>query len=170
MAPYRLYVAVVPTTAISETEPNDLPAYGNEVTACPALFSGTTATGGSDDFFRFQLPAGNYIAWVSVDEVPIAPPRAVSGWNSQIQFWVSTTYPFFTQRPWVTGTGVSPTTALNCDGGATTNLPPSESCTVDPVYQPADAWPGAGVYSIAVRPSAATTGSYRVLIVVWPAP
>ncbi|MCS7198071.1 MAG: hypothetical protein NZ930_05275, partial [Candidatus Bipolaricaulota bacterium] len=145
---------------------------GNNVTTCPALFSGTTATGGSDDFFRFQLPAGNYIAWVSVDEVPSAPPRAVSGWNSLIQFWVATNYPFFTQRPWVTGTGATPTTALNCDGITATGSPnpPSESCTVDPVYQAADTWPGAGVYSINVRPSAATTGTYRVLIVVWPAP
>lgn len=175
MTPYRLYVAVVPQSAvIAESEPNDSPVLGNDVTACPAVFSGTSTGTGSEDYFRFQLPAGTYILWAIVDEVPGTQqppaPRSGTGWDSVLQLWVANTYPFFAQRSWI-GTGATvpnTTAAANCDSAITSGTP-AESCSVDQVYQAADTWPGAGVYAVNVRPYSSGAGSYRVLIVVWPA-
>jgi hypothetical protein len=130
MTPYRLYVAVVPTSAvITESEPNDTPATGQLINTCPAVISGTGGGVGGSDYYRFLVPGGNTVLWAS------ALQPNPGEWNSRLELWrVSTNV----KIPFVGAAGLP-----NCDSattGTATNRA-SESCSKHYEYDSADTWP-----------------------------
>jgi hypothetical protein len=160
MTPYRLYVAVVPTSAvITESEPNDTPATGQLINTCPAVISGTGGGVGGSDYYRFLVPGGNTVLWAS------ALQPNPGEWNSQLELWrVSTNV----KIPFVGAAGLP-----NCDSattGTATN-PASESCSKHYEYDSADTWPNTPEdYAVNIRrnadPDTGTGGTYNLLIVV----
>jgi|GEM_PF-7104518 len=160
MTPYRLYVAVVPTSAvITESEPNDTPATGQLINTCPAVISGTGGGVGGSDYYRFLVPGGNTVLWAS------ALQPNPGEWNSRLELWrVSTNV----KIPFVGAAGLP-----NCDSattGTATN-PASESCSKHYEYDSADTWPNTPEdYAVNIRrnadPDTGTGGTYNLLIVV----
>jgi hypothetical protein len=160
MTPYRLYVAVVPTSAvITESEPNDTPATGQLINTCPAVISGTGGGVGGSDYYRFLVPGGNTVLWAS------ALQPNPGEWNSRLELWrVSTNV----KIPFVGAAGLP-----NCDSattGTATNRA-SESCSKHYEYDSADTWPNTPEdYAVNIRrnadPDTGTGGTYNLLIVV----
>lgn len=160
MTPYRLYVAVVPTSSvISESEPNNSPSAGQVINSCPAVISGTGGGTEASDYYRFLVPGGNTVLWASA-----AQPN-IGEWNSRLELWrVSTSV----KIPFTAAAG-SP----NCDSASTglTGNPASESCSMDYNYDSADRWPATPEdYAVNIRrnadPDTGTGGAYYLLIAV----